>query len=168
MSTLWSSANRWLTWFHRWAGVVLCLLFAVWFASGAVLHFVSFPSLTRGDQRAGGEEIDLSRVFIDPEGALARVPQANDLRLLSVAGRPVYVAKQPDGTWVSVAADTGDLLPLFPAAVATTVAERFSRSPADRISGPMEYDQWIVHQRFDPFRPFYRVRLNDDAGTDLY
>ena len=23
MSTLWSSTNRWLTWFHRWAGVVL-------------------------------------------------------------------------------------------------------------------------------------------------
>jgi hypothetical protein len=168
MSTLWSRANRWLTWFHRWAGVVLCLLFAVWFASGAVLHFVSFPSLTRGDQRAGGEAIELSRVFIDPEGALARVPQANDLRLQSVAGRPVYVAKQPDGPWVSVAADTGDSLPLFPAAVATTVAERFSRSPALRISGPLEYDQWIVHQRFDPFRPFYRVRLNDDAKTDLY
>ena len=32
----------------------------------------------------------------------------------------------------------------------------------------MEYDQWIVHQRFDPYRPFYRVRLNDDATTDLY
>jgi uncharacterized iron-regulated membrane protein len=168
MSTLWSSANRWLTWFHRWAGVVLCLLFAVWFASGAVLHFVGFPSLSRGDQRASGEAIDLSRVFIDPEGALARVPQANDLRLLSVAGRPDYVAKQPGGAWVSVAADTGDVLTLFPAAVATTVAERFSRSPAVSISGPMEYDQWIVHQRFDPYRPFYRVRLNDGARTDLY
>src|ERR1700721_648823 len=106
MSTLWSSANRWLTWFHRWAGVVLCLLFAVWFASGAVLHFVSFPSLSRSDQRAGGEAIDLSRVLMAPEGALARGPPPNDLRLQSVAGRPVYIAKQPDGLWVSVAADT--------------------------------------------------------------
>jgi hypothetical protein len=168
MSMLWSGANRWLTWFHRWAGVVLCLLFAVWFASGAVLHFVSFPSLSRIDQRAGSEAIDLSRVFIDPSSALARVPQANDLRLLSVAGRPVYVAKQPNGAWVSVAADTGDVLTLFPAAAARTVAERFSRSPAVSVSGPMDYDQWIVHQRFDPHRPFYRVRLNDDARTDLY
>src|ERR1700680_893265 len=102
MSTFWPRANRWLTWFHHWAGVVLCLLFAVWFASGAVLHFVSFPSLSLGDQRDGGEAIDFSRVLIGPEGALARVPQANDLRLLSVAGRPVYAAKQPDGPWVSV------------------------------------------------------------------
>jgi hypothetical protein len=168
MSTLWSSANRWLTWFHRWAGVVLCLLFAAWFASGAVLHFVSFPSLSRSDQRAGSEVIDLSQVFIDPSGALARVPQASDLRLLSVAGRPVYVAEQPEAGWVSVAGDTGEVLPLFPAAVATTVAERFSRSPAVSVSAPMDYDQWIVHQRFDPYRPFYRVRLRDDARTDLY
>jgi hypothetical protein len=168
MSTLWSRANRWLTWFHRWAGVVLCLLFAVWFASGAVLHFVSFPSLSRDDQRAGSEAIDLSRVLTDPRGALERVPQASDLRLLSVAGRPIYVAKQTDGTWVSIAADTGDRLPLFPAAAATAAAERFSRSSAVRTSDPIEYDQWIVHQRFDPYRPFYRVRLNDDAETDLY
>jgi uncharacterized iron-regulated membrane protein len=36
------------------------------------------------------------------------------------------------------------------------------------VDGPLEYDQWIVHQRFDPFRPFYRVRLNDTNRTDLY
>jgi uncharacterized iron-regulated membrane protein len=168
MSTLWSSANRWLTWFHRWAGVVLCLLFAMWFASGAVLHFVTFPSLSRGDQHAGSEAIDLSRVFLDPSDALARAPLANDLRLLSVAGQPVYVAEQPKGAWLRIAGDTGEVLPPFSAAVAATVAERFSRASAARVSGPIEYDQWIVHQRFDPYRPFYRVRLNDGARTDLY
>ena len=168
MSTLWSSANRWLTWFHRWAGVVLCLLFAIWFASGAVLHFVSFPSLSPSDQHAGGEAIDLSHVFIDPSHALARAPLANDLRLLSVAGRPVYVAEQPKGAWVRIGGDTGEVLPPFSAAAATTVAKHFSRASAVGVSGPMEYDQWIVHQRFDPYRPFYRVRLNDDARTDLY
>src|ERR1700675_3282626 len=168
MSTLWSGANRWLTWFHRWAGVVLCLLFAIWFASGVVLHFVSFPSLSRGDQHAGSEAIDLSQVFIDPSDALARAPLANDLRLLSVAGRPVYITEQPKGAWLRIAGVTGEGLPLFSASVATTVAERFSRAPSVSVSGPMEYDQWIVHQRFDPYRPFYRVRLNDDARTDLY
>jgi len=59
-------------------------------------------------------------------------------------------------------------LPPFSAVTAATVAERFSRTSTVGVSGPMEYDQWIVHQRFDPYRPFYRVRLNDDARTDLY
>ena len=29
---------------HRWWGVVFCLLFAMWFASGIVMHFVPFPA----------------------------------------------------------------------------------------------------------------------------
>jgi hypothetical protein len=168
MRSLWFSANRWLTWFHRWAGVVLCLLFAIWFASGAVLHFVVFPALSRADKQAGSEPIDTARVAIDPKTALAHVPQARDLRLLSVAGQPVYVALQAQGGWVSIAADTGAVLPPFSARVAVGVAERFSRASAAGVSAPIEYDQWIVHQRFDPFRPFYRVRLNDSARTDLY
>jgi hypothetical protein len=28
---------------HRWWGVAFCLLFAMWFASGAIMHFVPFP-----------------------------------------------------------------------------------------------------------------------------
>jgi hypothetical protein len=32
----------------------------------------------------------------------------------------------------------------------------------------MNYDQWIVHHRFDPARPFFRVSLGDRAGTVLY
>src|SRR5260221_294667 len=60
MSRLGSSTNRWLTWFHRWAGVVLCLFFAMWFASGAGLHFVGFPSLPNSEQRASSEQIGLN------------------------------------------------------------------------------------------------------------
>jgi uncharacterized iron-regulated membrane protein len=168
MSRLGASTNRWLTWFHRWAGVVLCLFFAMWFASGAVLHFVGFPSLPSSEQRAASEPIELSRVHLPPRDALARVPHASELRLVSVAGRPVYVAKPSGGAWQSVAADTGELLPSVSSAVAKEVAEKFGRTAAAEVSGPLEYDQWIVHQRFDPYRPFLRVRLNDADGTDLY
>jgi len=168
MQALWSSVNRWLTWFHRWAGVALCLLFAVWFASGAMLHFVSFPSLSAADRHARSELIDVSRVDVSPSQALARAPLASDLRLVSSAGRPVYLAREPTGVWVSITADTGDLSPPMTARDATLVAQRFSGRAAANVSGPMDYDQWIVHQHFDPFRPFYRVRLSDAAATDLY
>ena len=35
---------RLLASFHRWWGVVFSLLFAMWFASGIVMHFVPFPA----------------------------------------------------------------------------------------------------------------------------
>lgn len=45
--------------FHRWWGLVFCLLFAMWFASGVVMHFVPFP--TRHEQPLPNG-IDMSRV----------------------------------------------------------------------------------------------------------
>jgi len=38
---------------HKWLGVALALLFLVWFASGIVLYFVPFPSLTPTERLAG-------------------------------------------------------------------------------------------------------------------
>ena len=38
---------------HRWLGIAFCLLFAMWFATGIVMHFVPFPSLTESERFAG-------------------------------------------------------------------------------------------------------------------
>jgi hypothetical protein len=140
----------------------------MWFASGAVLHFVGFPSLSAVDRHAASAAIDLSRVNISPREALARAPAATDLRLVSVGARPIYLLQQPTGIWVSVAGDTGDVLPPFTTQDATHIAAKFGGHPSASISGPFDYDQWIVHQHFDPYRPFYRVDLGDPAKTDLY
>jgi len=168
MSSLWPRLNGWLVWFHRWAGVALCLLVAAWFVSGAILHFVPYPALSRDEQLARTEALDLSRIRIDPATALARMPGAIELRLLSSAGRPTYVGRTPADRSIRVAADTGQLLPLLSAAMARATAERFAEAPAAHATGPLAYDQWIVHQRFNRYRPLFRVRINDAEGTDLY
>lgn len=183
MRPLWPRVNRWLTWFHRWAGVVLCLLFAVWFASGAVLHFVGFPSLPAADRFAHSETIDLRRLDVAPAVALARAEavagtrSVDGMRLISIAGIPTYIVSVP-GTptyrassgehEIAVAGDTGQVIGGFSAATARAVAARFAEAPVARVAGPLEYDQWIVHQQFDPYRPFYRVRLSNPESTDLY
>jgi hypothetical protein len=107
-------------------------------------------------------------VNISPSEALARAPSATDLRLVSVDDRPRYLIQKPTGIWVSVAGDTGEVLPPISARDATRIAEQFGGHPAASTSGPFDYDQWIVHQHFDPYRPFYRVGLDDSARTDLY
>jgi hypothetical protein len=43
---------------HRWWGVAFCLLFAMWFASGIVMHFVPFPERS---ERAITPDITSSR-----------------------------------------------------------------------------------------------------------
>src|SRR5437879_601973 len=124
MTPLWPEVNRWLVWFHRWVGVVLCLMFAVWFASGAILLFVPFPALALRDRLAASEPIDPQRVSIAPAQALARAADATELRLVSVAGRPMYLAHIQGGL-IAIPADTDQHVGSFSAAIARNVADRF-------------------------------------------
>jgi hypothetical protein len=43
---------------HRWWGVAFCLLFAMWFASGIVMHFVPFPARS---ERPATRELNASQ-----------------------------------------------------------------------------------------------------------
>jgi hypothetical protein len=42
---------------HRWWGVLFCLLFAMWFASGIVMHFVPFPARNAAAKSPGRAEV---------------------------------------------------------------------------------------------------------------
>ncbi len=154
-------------WLHRWLGVVLCLLFALWFASGAVLLFVPFPSLDGVEAKTRAEPVPLSEVVKSPRSALVAIPGASTLRLVGVLGRPVYVVGSANGDQ-AVSAVTGSALPTLTPAQAEGVASRFTGSGVRSVVGPIRYDQWIVHQAFDHVRPMYRVALADREATELY
>lgn len=173
--------DRALTWLHRWSGVVLCLVFLMWFVSGAVLHFVGFPALPDAERYVRSAAVDPARVDVAPGAALAQHPDASALRLIAILDRPVYALSTTSG-WVTVAADGGEP-PTVDANTARAIALRFATAGSTptgaahasnatpafaSISGPFDYDQWIVHQHFDGFRPFWRVSLGDADGTDLY
>ena len=54
---------------HRWWGVAFCLLFAMWFASGIVMHFVPFPARSEIG-RVGGSDAGGDRGIHSEQGAL--------------------------------------------------------------------------------------------------
>ena len=72
---------------HRVLGVLFCLFFAMWFASGIVMHFVPFPALTEAERFAGLAPIDLARVMHGPAEAVgaSRIADATSVRLLGEA-----------------------------------------------------------------------------------
>lgn len=165
--TLWRRIDRWFVLFHRWAGVVLSALFLIWFLSGAVLHFVGFPAVQRSQRLDRMQEIPLDRVAVAPSAAIRGI-QADGLRLIDVGGRPVYIVSRSNGNPVAVAADTGQVLPDFSASVADAVASSFAGRRVVRTVGPIMYDQWIVANEIDPFRPLYRVRMGGASGREIY
>jgi hypothetical protein len=88
---------RLLTWLHRWWGILFCLLFAMWFASGIVMHFVPFPVRSEGpfpaevDAHAAVETIDYDQWTVagdfDSDRPLRRIA------LYDQAGTEIYVSR---------------------------------------------------------------------------
>lgn len=156
-----------LAWFHRWLGVATCLIFAAWFASGAVMLFQPFPSLPHAAQMALQAPVNGVQVTVAPAQAVASMGGAvQDLRLVQRAGRPAYMAGTAGGIR-AIDGGTGALLPTLSPQQAQAEARRVF-GPTASIAGQFDYDQWVVHNRFDPWRPFYRLDANDAAGTQLY
>ena len=151
---------------HRYLGIGLCLFFAMWFASGAVMLFHPFPALTEAQRFACLEPIDL-RTTVHPSGLdRASTDDTEALRLTSLGGRSV-VHRHGAGSIDSYWADTGDGPIRVGAAQARNVADRCG--PGDvRSVQTIADDQWTVHQGFDDHRPLQRVRFDDSSATVLY
>src|SRR5262245_17964114 len=92
---------------HRWIGVVLCTLFALWFASGIGMMYWGMPSVTGRDRLMRAPAIDSTRVRLSPREAVEKTGEAlapAQVRLTTFDGRPAYYV----GNQV-VYADTGDV-----------------------------------------------------------
>ena len=130
------SWKRLLYLFHRWAGIVLCLFFALWFASGIFMMYVEFPQLTKPERARGSQALDFSEATLTPAQALARLRMADfsrkatptgfqtlqierpeqgvtpsSIRLSMIANRPAYVIHADNGAQPRVVfADDGSQL----------------------------------------------------------
>ncbi len=162
--------NRLTVLLHRWIGAVLCLLFAAWFFSGMVLMYVPFPSLGQADRLSHSTAVDASGIAVAPGQALqaANAATVSRLRLIDRDGQAVYVVHPEQGPVSVIGADDGQPVPPLPADAAQRIARNFSGSEISSIQGPLDYDQWVVSNDFDAYRPFYRVRLDDGQATELY
>ena len=159
---------------HRWLGVVFCLLFAMWFATGIVMHFVSFPSLTEAERFAGLAPVDHAHVIIGAAEAVASsgITEATRVRLIQRSDGPVYIVS---GILLvrAVRASDGRDATVTSADVALAIARDHARSRGiDAVQATIvarrNYDQWTVPNGFDRHRPLFRVALGDTAGTEVY
>ena len=161
--------TRLLAKLHRWISTALCLMFAAWFASGVVMIYVPFPSLPEAERIARAEVVDVSTVTSLPAAlAVTGINSVDRLRLLQYQQRPILVVEGHSGDVMASFADSPELIRPLTAADARTIAEKFSSVSVTSVSDLIAYDQWVVHDRFDPYRPFFRVALADSAGTNLY
>jgi uncharacterized iron-regulated membrane protein len=159
---------------HRWLGVAFCLLFAMWFGTGIVMHFVPFPALTEAERVGGLAPIDISRVMHGPADAVmaGTLRGVSRVRLLERSDGSVYLLSGTSGVSALHSTDLSDAAvrsEQLAMAIATDHAHRrgLNASHAKFVELAL-HDQWTVPNGLDLHRPLYRIALNDEPGTELY
>ncbi|MGE3512544.1 MAG: PepSY domain-containing protein [Vicinamibacterales bacterium] len=141
---------------HRWLGVALALVFALWFLSGIVLMYWGFPEVTERDRLSRAPALDPVAIRLSAEQAAASFGDvgfpgdfAREVRLVSADGRPAYdfgASGGRRGSRLLVFADDGSR----PAAVDAQAMDRAAAAWAGRPAGDAakvvltEVDQWTV------------------------
>lgn len=163
--------GKWLLyWSHRWLGVVTCLLCVMWFLSGLVMLYVPFPSWSNEERLAALPPIAVGRVATTPDDALAAAKVTSyplSFRLEMLVDEPVYRIVA-NGKPASISAVTGQAIGEVGAEQAKRHVVSAFPDTAPRLAETLDYDQWTVTRRFDPYRPLYKFALDDEAGTIVY
>src|SRR5262245_54516413 len=130
---------------HRYLGIVLSLMFVMWFVTGiGMIYSRGMPRLTPQTRLSRVEPLDLSAVRLSPSQA---VEQGNlhrpegSVTLLTINGRPAYRF----GSSATVYADTGEYMTGIDPTAAARVAARFLQVPEEKIRFAGELtkpDQW--------------------------
>ena len=174
--------KRLLIFVHRWLGVALSIIFLVWFASGIVMMYWTYPEVGDRDRLQRAPRIEPDRIAISPEqafAALGRDPDSSALRLGSFDGRPAYrfsnaggrsldSARGPaGGAGTIVFADDGEVLRVVDADVMDRAAAAWAGRPAGDAAKRIveEVDQWTVGS-LRTVRPLFKYSWPD--GQQVY
>lgn len=162
--------KRYLYLAHRWLGILLCLVMALWFLSGVVMMYVGYPKLTSPEHLQNLPVLDGAACCLPVADALAALPPASavrGLRLTSIAGEPVYVVTLEKNRFAAIDGRSGARLVAVDAALAVKSAQAFLPAAASH-AGQVDEDAWTHSRALDGHRPLHKVDMYDDARTRLY
>jgi hypothetical protein len=154
---------------HRWLGVVLCLLFLLWFPSGFVMMYWDYPSVKPADRLAHLAALDPATIRFSPSEAAAKaeVEAPGAVRLTTFAGRPVY-RFGGRGDSAVVYADTGEEQVEITQNEVAKIAQMWSGQSvkAATVESIEESDQWTLQNRVRDLQPLWKFSWPD--GQQLY
>jgi hypothetical protein len=158
---------------HRYVGLVFCLVFLIWFASGIVMVYKRMPEFSAAERLQRLPPLDAAAVKLTPVQAfdaagLQGMPER--VLLTSLRSRPVYRFLFESGS-LSVFADDGSYVDgVEPDGAVAIAAAMFPESSgkARYLDSKTEPDQWTITNRFSSTGTLHRVSLGDAPGTEVY
>src|SRR5688572_28093478 len=157
---------------HRWVGIVLTIVFVIWFFSGIVFIYYRMPALAAEQRLQRMQPLDLTALQVTPAeaAAAAGLEAPARVRIAVDNGRPVYRI-QAGNEWRMVYADTGGVLRGVDREQALALLRRFAPEHASTMTYDArltDSDQWTLQSIIRNGMPMHRVAMNDAAGTEYY
>ena len=159
---------------HRWFGIGMCALFAMWFSTGIIMIYVEYPELTEEERLATLPPLDLGRIGLSVDGAIAASgldAELASVTLSAIGARPAYRIRTEDGAIAVVYADDGSRFAGHTPASALAAAQHsgfVSGGELATYDRTVDVDQWTVSAVLDEHRPLHRVAIGDARGTVVY
>ena len=163
---------------HRWLGIGMGVMSAVWFISGMVLMYYGMPHITAGERLFRMRPLDLSAVAVTPADAAKKAGMTGKksptrLRIDMQGDRPVYRFNSGPtfGIWTVVYADTGEQMKPMDASAAMELMRRFVPERSSTVhydSYITEPDNFVMYPFLQEHLPMHRISLGDAAGTVYY
>ena len=159
---------------HRWFGVAMCMLFALWFATGIIMMYVEYPELTEEERLDALAPLDLAAVAVSVDDAIAvsglerRRGYRRAVAHRSTAGVPPARRRRRAGGRLRRRRHSvrGPFAGDGPAAVQHSgFAAAGQLATYERT---IDVDQWTVSSILDEHRPLHRVAIGDERGTVVY
>ena len=97
---------------HRWLGIALGPLVAMWFATGMVMHFVPFPTLSESQRVAGLSALKIEGSIHGPADSIPTfgMTDVHRIRLVQRADGPVYIVSGGAASTALRAASTSSVM----------------------------------------------------------
>lgn len=154
---------------HRLLGLLLCLLFLMWFLSGFVMIYHSFPRASQ-EYKLQRQQPLCGKQLPTIDTLLALVPDPIQLQSLSIEMRYDRPAVSFRGENAPEDRYLDNLEPIegFNEEVRQKTVKLWCDAPVSRIDTLHEVDQWIPQGGLNDEMPVYKYYFDDSAQHQLY
>lgn len=158
-------ARRYVFLIHRWMGIGLATLMALWALSGIVMMYVAYPQTSEEERLAGLAPIEMRECCtqLPPEAA-----DAGNASVEMLLGSPVL---RWQGNVIDLRSGT---TPRIAAAQAAPIAASFWQARNEGRALPLmrvaqtEPDQWTVTRYYTRHVPLWKASFSDKSETQIY
>jgi hypothetical protein len=154
---------------HRYLGIAVGLLMAMWCVSGIVMMYMPYPQLTEAHRLAPLTPIDWRLCCGFGESGVPGDPSGDTAQLEMLGSAPVLRWRDAAHRTRMLDATTGAPLSGISDAQARSVAQAYSEAGAPPLLlGRIDHDQWTVQGAGGADRPLLHFALQDSLGTEVY